>query len=98
TGSLDVRISLGPDLYGKSAGYLHLYADQPSALLYTPAGLTPIIGRDLFDRGHDDPWPLTTDDDLNLSRVVMRNATAFFFRTNTGYSICLSNMAPNPPQ
>ncbi len=39
TGSLDVRISLGPDQYGRPAGYFYLHSEHPSPALFTPVSM-----------------------------------------------------------
>lgn len=39
TGSLDVRVSLGPDSRGRLAGYLYLHSDHPGPSLLSPTSL-----------------------------------------------------------
>ena len=83
TGSLDARISLGPDAYGKSAGYLRLHADQPSDEMYRPSNLTFSVSQSVTVNGTD----------LDITSVETPNVIAYFFPTNTGYSIFFSNRA-----
>jgi RHS repeat-associated protein len=46
--SLHVNISLGADVNGKSAGYLYIKQETPSAALMTPAKLELVTGESVF--------------------------------------------------
>ena len=88
TDSLNVKISLGPDANGLSAGYLYIHADQPSAALYSPASLsysistsgdvTPSFGGD---------GSLTEVDTPNAIATVQTNGLG------TGYTVTFKDLS-----
>jgi RHS repeat-associated protein len=83
--SLDLRISLGPDSYGKSAGYLYLHADQASPALYSLASLLCVT-----------PTGIASLADLG-GTVAAANVTVTAQTTSAGYTLNFTDNA-NPSQ
>jgi RHS repeat-associated protein len=84
TGSLDLRISLGPSSYGRSAGYLLLQADTPSPLLSSPVSLVPVIGSGVS---------IQRNAAFVITQINTTNLQAFLQTNVNGYSLSFSNRA-----
>jgi RHS repeat-associated protein len=80
TGSMDVRISLGPDSFGNSAGYFYLHADQPTPATFDPAGLRYSSSQHGIGFATD-----------NGGVLASANATAYVQPTGSGYAIYFTN-------
>jgi hypothetical protein len=85
TASLDVQITFGPDIFGNSAGYFYLHADQPSAALFTPASLVYSTSSNTVPNGVG----IATN---NGGLFTGSNVTANVQLTSSGYGIFFTNL------
>jgi len=72
------QISLGPDSYGGSAGYLYFHADHASALLSTPSALLAALSP-------------SASGSVASGLITTPNVQASITSTNSGYIITLSD-------
>ena len=73
-------------MYGKSAGYVYLHADKPSADLYAPTAASIRVAPGL-------DTSVAMDSSHNITSIQTPNLVAYFQAVNNGYAIYFTNLA-----